>query len=327
MSTDLIRDDLFQQVLLSPLGDGADELHVLAGYASASFAMFHILEAREHLKRDFSIRLNIGMTGSDGLPLRAHQAYVAAASAVSGAWLRVAYAPTGVSDHSKLYVWLRSGIPIKAWFGSANYSATAFGIDGTRRETMVAIDAASAWQMLQSAAIEFVPADGADVFSQVEIYEVLEQEVRSRVTAAKPVTHAELTGRPQISLPLVQRTKNPGEVHNAGAGLNWGQRGNRRRAEAYIPVPATVARSGYFPNRGIPFAVHADDGATLFLTVAQDGDKALHSVPDNADIGLWFRRRLGLPGDAFVSTRDLHRYGATEAVFTALDDGSYFLSF
>lgn len=327
MSTDLIRDDLFQQVLLSPLADGADELHILTGYASASFAMFHILEAREHLKRDFSIRLNIGMTGSDGMHLRAHQAYVAAASAVSGAWLRIAYAPTGISDHSKLYVWLRCGIPIKAWFGSANYSATAFGVDGTRRETMASVDAEAAWRLLRSSAAGFVPADGPDVFSQVEIYEVLEREVRGRVTGTKPLTHAELTGRPQISLPLVQRTKNPGEVHNAGAGLNWGQRGSRRRAEAYIPVPATVARSGFFPHRGIPFAVHADDGATLFLTVAQDGDKALHSVPDNADIGLWFRQRLGIPGDAFVTTRDLRRYGATEAVFTALDDGSYFLSF
>jgi len=327
VSTDLVRFDLFQQVLLSPLAQGADELHILTGYASASFSLFHILEAREHLKREFTIRLNVGMTGADGLELRAHQAYVAAASAITGAWLRVAYAPTGIADHSKLYVWLRNGIPMKAWFGSANYSATAFGLEGARRETMIAVDADAAWRTLQSATTDFVAADGPDVFSQVEIYEVVEREVRHRVAASKPLTNAEVTGRPQISLPLVQRTKNPGEVHNAGAGLNWGQRGSRRRAEAYVPVPAIVARSGFFPHRGMPFAVHTDDGATLFLTVAQDGDKALHSVPDNADIGLWFRRRLGVADDAFITTEDLSRYGKTAAVFSALDDGSYFMSF
>lgn len=327
MNTDLIRDDLFRHVLLSPLAEGADELHVLTGYASASFAMFHILEVREHLKRDFSVRLNVGMTGEDGVRLRAHQANVMAARAVSGGWLRVAYAPKGVSDHSKLYVWLNNGTPTKAWFGSANYSASAFGLDGSRRESMIAVDAGAAWDVLQSAVADFVPADAPDVFSRVEIYEVMEHEARRRVAVAEPIDQAELAQRPQVALPLVQRTKNPGEVHNAGAGLNWGQRGNRRRAESYIPVPAIVARSGFFPQRGIPFPAHTADGEVIFLTVAQDGDKALHSVPDNSHIGRWFRRRLGVPDDAFVTTLDLHRYGATDVVFTSLDDGSFFMSF
>jgi hypothetical protein len=325
--TELIRDDLFQEVLLSPLGEGADELHILTGYASANFALFHVLEAREQLKRQFSVRLNIGMTGVDGISGLAHRAFVAATHAVAGAWLRVTYAPTGISDHSKLYVWLRNGTPTKAWIGSANYSAVAFGIEGSRRESMVAIDANAAWRTMRSATSAFVPADAPDVFSHVEIYEVVTEELRRRIDHAEALTDPDLTGRPHIALPLVQRTKNPGEVHNAGAGLNWGHRGSRRRAEAYIPVPAAVSRSGFFPHRGIPFAAHASDGATLFLTVAQDGDKALHSVPDNADVGLWFRRRLGIADDAFVTTADLNRYGATEVTFTPLGDGDYFMSF
>jgi len=323
----LIRDDLFQQILLGPLADGADELHILTGYSSASFALFHILEAREHLKRDFSIRLNIGMTGEDGLELFAHQAFVAAERAASGAWLRVSYAPTGLSDHSKLYVWCRSGVPVCAWIGSANYSGAAFGIDGSRRESMVPVAPDAAWRTLQAAVAQFVPASSPDIFAQVAIYEATQSEVRTRVEQAKPMTAADAANRPHVALPLVQRTRNPGEVHNAGAGLNWGQRGSRRRAEAYIPVPASVSRAGFFPPHGVPFAAHTDDGATLFLTIAQDGDKALHSVPDNADVGLWFRRRLGLTADAFVTTSDLRRYGADEVIFVALADGDYFMSF
>lgn len=327
MSTPLIRDDLFQQILLTPLADGADELHILSGYSSASFALFHMLEAREHFKRDFSIRLNIGMTGEDGLELFAHQAFIAAEKAASGGWLRVSYAPAGLADHSKLYVWRQSGLPVNAWLGSANYSAAGFGIDGSRRESMAPMDPKCAWKTLQRAVAQFVPASSPDIFSQVAIYELTQPEVRTRVQAAKPMTSAAAANRPQVTLPLVQRTRNPGEVHNAGAGLNWGQRGSRRRAEAYIPVPAAVARSAFFPPRGVPFAAHTDDGETLFLTIAQDGDKALHSVPDNADVGRWFRRRLGLADDVFVTTADLRRYGADEVRFTALAAGDYFMSF
>ena len=65
----------------------------------------------------------------------------------------------------------------------------------------------------------------------------------------------------------------------------------------------------------------------IFFTVAQDGDKALHSVPDNATVGVWFRHRLGVHDDAFVATADLERFGRKSVTFTALDDGSYFMDF
>lgn len=327
MTLELVRDDLFQQLLLSPLGDGADELQILAGYASASFAVFHMSEVRAQLGRDFRVRLHIGMTGADGIALSTHQSNIAAMHTESEGRLQIAYAPTGVSDHTKLYVWLQEGLPVRAWFGSANYSASAFGVQGERRESMIAVDENAAWITLRAAVAEFVRADAADVFSRVPIYDVVHPESRRMLQHARVFSEADALGRTSVALPLVQSTGNPGEVHNAGAGLNWGQRGTRRRAEAYIPVPATVARLGFFPDRGIPFAVLTDDGETLFLTVAQDGNKALHSVPDNATIGRWFRRRLGVADDAFVTTADLERYGSKLARVTALDDGTYFLSF
>ncbi|MDZ8275705.1 NgoFVII family restriction endonuclease [Microbacterium aquimaris] len=321
----IVRDDLFQRVLLSPTNEGADELHVLTGYASAEFALFHLLEIRGQLARDVAVRLHIGMTGEDGLELSAHHRFLGAMNALSGDWLRVSYAPTGLSDHTKLYVWSCGGQPSEAWIGSANYTGRGFGIQGTRKESMVPVDAESAWQTVASATADFVSADDDELFSRVPVYEVDAPERRRRVLAPAPLT-TPLT-QDSVELPLVQTTKRPGEVHNAGAGLNWGQRGSRRRSEAYIPVPAAIARSGFFPPRGLPFAAHTDDGATLFLIVAQDGDKALHSVPDNAAIGIWFRRRLGLEEDAFVQTEDLHRYGSTHVTFNALADGSYFMSF
>ncbi|GAA4350073.1 restriction endonuclease PLD domain-containing protein [Microbacterium rhizosphaerae] len=323
----LVRDDLLQRVLLSPTGDGCDELHVLTGYASAQFALFHILELREQLGRDVAVRLNIGMTGEEGLELSAHQGFLGAISALSGDWLRVSYAPHGVSDHTKLYVWNWSGLPTIAWFGSANYTAHGFGLSGTRRESMIRVEPESAWSTMESATAGFISATDESLFSRVHVYEADAPEQRRQVLAPTRLARPPLGTLDSVDLPLVQTTKRPGEVHNAGAGLNWGQRGSRRRSEAYIPVPAAVARSGFFPPRGLPFAAHTDDGATLFLIVAQDGDKALHSVPDNGAIGRWFRRRLGLADTAFVQTEDLERYGSTHVTFSALADGSYFMDF
>ena len=323
----LTRDDLFQHVLLSPVGDGCDELHVLSGYASADFVLFHLLEIRTHLGREISVHLHVGMTGEDGLELSSHRSFLAAIEAISGDWLRVSYSPIGVSDHSKLYVWRRTGVAEVAWLGSANYSASGFGLAGARRESMVQVDPASAWRALRSAVEGFVPAGDPDLFGRVHIYEVTSPEQRRRVLEPVPIALPDDSAAKSVELPLVQTTRSPGEVHNAGAGLNWGQRGNRRRAEAYIPVPSKIAQLGFFPQRGYPFAAHTDDGDTIFFTVAQDGDKALHSVPDNATVGVWFRRRLGVGDEAFVTTADLERFGRSNVTFTALGDGSYFLDF
>lgn len=322
----LIRDELFSRLLMAPAVDGCDELRILTGYASAPFALFHLLEIRQHLRRDISVRLDIGMSGEVGLDVSAHRAFAAAAAAVGGAWLRVRYAPRGTSDHSKIYVWLKNGVPSIAWTGSANYSASGFGLAGGRRETMTAVDPIAGAQTVDAAGDSFVTADDPLLFERVDLFQVVSPEVRVRVLA-DTANRSLSTLADAVSLPIVQTTGSPGQVHNAGGGLNWGQRGNRRRSEAYIPVPAGVSRSGFFPPRGFPFAVHTDDGQTMFLTIAQDGDKALHSVPDNATIGLWFRRRLGLGDDSFVSTVDLELYGNKQVEFTSLPDGAYFMDF
>lgn len=329
MPTDvtLLRADLYQHVLLSPVGEGADELHVLSGYASGRFALFHVMDVREHLKKDVSVRLYVGMTGEEGVELGAHREMVGAIRSLSGSWLQCRYAPRGQSDHTKLYVWLRHGEPMAAWMGSANYSYAGFGIGSSRRETMTAVDPVHAWSVLQKASSGWISATADDLLEHVHMYELLSAEVRGEVLDLDQRTAEAPDGVDSVTLPLVQVTRNPGEVHNGGAGLNWGQRPRRRGAEAYIPIPSAVSKSGFFPVRGTPFPMHMDDGRVIHFVVAQDGDKALHSVPDNSEIGVWFRRRLGIADDAFVTTADLERYGAKQVTVVARDDGSYRMRF
>jgi hypothetical protein len=314
-------------VLIAPAREGCNELRILSGYASASFALYHLLELKEQLKLDVGVQLNIGMAGESGIALSEHQALRAAVEALGGGWLTVRYSPSGRSDHTKAYAWSDSNVPSRAWIGSSNYSQSGFGMVGTRRETLVSTDPYATTELIERATDGFVSIDDPFVFDKVSIYELLSQEVRERVAAASTSpTIRPPQGAPSVRLPLVQRTRNPGEVHESG-GLNWGNRPGRNSSQAYIPVPAEVARSGFFPPRSFPFIAHTSEGDVLFFTIAQDGDKALHSVPDNAAVGLWFRRRLGVAAGAFVTTESLERYGAKHVTFSRLDDGNYFMDF
>lgn len=327
--SELIRSELLSRVLLGPAREGCNDLRILSGYSSASFALYHLLELKEQLRLDVGVQLNIGMAGESGIALSDHRAFRTAVAAVGGGWLSVRYSPAGSSDHTKAYVWSDANVPSKAWLGSANYSERGFGMAGNRRETLVATDPLATSELVERATDGFVAIDDPLVFKKVAIYETIAEESRKRVLldARELVTFDLPSSSPSAQLPLVQRTKNPGEVHNAGAGLNWGQRGSRRRAEAYIPVPADVARSGFFPPRGFPFIAHTSAGDVLFFTIAQDGDKALHSVPDNAAVGLWFRRQLGVADEDFVPTSALERFGSKHVTFFKRDDGTYFMNF
>ncbi len=290
-------------------------------------AVFHVMEARQHLKADISVRLYIGMTGESGLDIASHRAFESAVAALTGAWFRVAYAPRGFADHSKLYVWRRQGVAVRAWTGSANYTLSGFGLANARRkETLTDVDARAAEDVIARAADRFVSFDDPNLGQKVDVYREVTAAVREPIAelASAIVTPPDT---PNVRLPLVQTVRMPGEVHNPGAGLNWGQRGTRRRAEAYIPVPAAIARAGFFPSRGIPFAVHTTDGDVLFMTTAQDGEKALHSVPDNAQIGLYFRRRLGLDSEAPIRTANLEQFGSKHVTVWRRSNGSYVMDF
>jgi hypothetical protein len=133
-------------------------------------------------------------------------------------------------------------------------------------------------------------------------------------------------GSVKVYLPLVQTSKNPGEVHKK-SGLNWGQRDGRNPNQAYIPVPAEIAKSQFFPDRGIHFQLITDDQESFIASVAQDGDKAIQTPNDNSLIGKYFRSRLGLADGAMVETHHLSDYGSNAVEITKIEDGIYKMSF
>jgi hypothetical protein len=132
-------------------------------------------------------------------------------------------------------------------------------------------------------------------------------------------------GKPFVILPLTQRGRGT-TIHNR-AGLNWGQRDGRNKNEAYLPIPVGVMRSGILPPRGTIFWVETADGERFRAVVAQDCGKALETPDDNAILGRYFRRKLGLPSGERIEIEDLFRYGRLTVRIYKVSESLYFLDF
>lgn len=111
------------------------------------------------------------------------------------------------------------------------------------------------------------------------------------------------------------------------SGLNWGQRAGRNPNQAYLPISAIDQRSGFFPDVGEVFSVECDDGLILQLVRAQQNGKALETPYNNALLGEYFRRRLGVRLGNPVALRHLNEYGRTHVdIFRSRTEG-YLLDF
>lgn len=75
------------------------------------------------------------------------------------------------------------------------------------------------------------------------------------------------------------------------------------------------------------FTVETDDGHTLILRVEQENDKAITTPLSNAQLGEYFRYRLGLPNGAYVRKCDLLKYGRTDVTFYKIDGEEFYMDF
>lgn len=134
----------------------------------------------------------------------------------------------------------------------------------------------------------------------------------------------ELKKEESLTLSLLQHN---GKQTGRRSGLNWGQRPNRNPDEAYIPLPSKQARKGFFPVNGVRFRVETDDGKKFIMRVEQANNKAITTPDDNAEIGKYFRARIGVDYGKLVEKEDLERYGRTDVTFYKLDDEQFVMDF
>ena len=300
----MITQDLYRNVLLPPEGSPATELRIVAGYASASMAHRHL---SEDLLKNNNIRVQLiyGMAGADGVSLVDDTMF--GQMQERGDFL-CHYRIERPSIHAKVYVWMNGDAPIKAFMGSANYTQRAFWAPGQQQEAMTDVDPMLALEFFENSLNGSMEIDHDDIEDHVAFFSP--RQMRPELGDC-------------VTLPLLTSR---GEV-GARSGLNWGQRQGRNPNQAYLPVPAPIARSGFFPTRATQFTVLTDDGVSFIAVVAQDGDKAIETPDGNQILGEYFRRRLGVQLGDGVNRQHLDRHGRTDVEFCKLDDETFLMDF
>ena len=315
MPNALHSERLFKKVLIEPAKE-ADQACIISGFATPSMAMHHLKNISEHVKVD----LIVGMTPKEGIYDIHHKNFVDMMDNELKERFICSYLPeTEYSVHSKIYVWLKQGKPIKAFCGSPNYTINAF-----KRKQIETIT-------------ECNPDDALDFYKKLEAKSLYCNHQDASALCTKRVKYQPiLDGSFQkikeidnnletVSLPLYSK-QGGGRMHET-SGLNWGQRDGREPNQAYIPIPSKIVKSKFFPPRGEHFSVLTEEGSPLICVIAQDGDKAIHTPHNNSIIGIYFRQKLGVPLGQKVTLEDLDRFGNREVTFTKLDSEDYLMEF
>ncbi|MCL2148367.1 MAG: NgoFVII family restriction endonuclease [Methanomassiliicoccaceae archaeon] len=316
------KNELLEEVLINP-SDYCDELHIISGYATSSMAKRHLeqLDAlHKGTGRGVKVHLVIGMIPKDGLSAVEHEGFKAIKSSRRG--FNCSYVMVNrPATHAKAYIWLKDGIPQKAYAGSANYSQNAFY--GGQVEMMVSMDSSEAESFFQSLSRDTAYCDIDEIEDMVNI--VSEREFKKRLRNIEG--DIKNSSKDMVTLSLLTEDGSMGKRSH----LNWGQRPNRNPNEAYIAIPRTIGRKGFFPPKGTVFTVLTDDAEALHCVTAgnkaADIPKQIETTEDNSKLGRYFRNRLGVPLGRCVQMEDIDRYGRKDVTFVNLGDGTYYMDF
>ena len=326
----------FAQTILfePPLKLDVNRVCILCGYATPNMASWFIKNVKTKKDCSIDVSLIVGMVPYDGISVSVHEGFVSLIKSELPKEVntfRCSYIFNDPPVHSKIYIWMKNDQPVKAFMGSCNFTQSAFS--DSRRELMVECDAKEAYQYYCKAESDSIFCNHGEIEEYVMIHAthaILDEE--NNLTQ-----NIENSGIESVKLSLLDsRTK---ETH-LRSGLNWGHRTSksvlkdgtvkhreRNKNEAYIPLPAYIARSGFFPLNEKHFTVITDDKHLLILRVEQQQDKAITTPLSNAQLGEYFRNRLGLANGEFITKKNLEKYGRTDVTFYKFDEEQYYMDF
>ena len=314
----MLSENLYSQILLDPVQNGADGLCIVSGYATAAMADRHI-KSIEEIEIDIKIKLIVGMCPVDGISLTNHKGF----KHLVNDKFECSYLYKKPAVHSKIYVWTKSDRPLIGFVGSANYTQMAFY--SRQREAMAHCDPNSAFSYFQSIVSDAIYCTHNDAENVVGIYRGRKE--KDLDIASQNKTNTSILGDLKgLSYQVISLLTNEGDVGQI-SGLNWGQRPNRNKNQAYIALRAEIYNLDFFPERPIQFTVLTDDNKTLICTRAQDNSKAIEMPQNNSLLGKYFRNRLNLASGQFVKKEHLEQYGRTDVTFYKIDDETYFMDF
>ena len=143
----MFTENLYKTVLIDPVHNGATQLFVVSGYASAAFTARHI-EDILNISQQVQVRLLIGMFPQVGNLSINHPAFKRLSTTDFPLRFECRYNTQSPPVHSKVYSWYRGGKPVQGFVGSANYSNNGF--ENNQREAVMASDPAIIHSYFQS---------------------------------------------------------------------------------------------------------------------------------------------------------------------------------
>ena len=321
-------------------------LKVITAFTDCERISTHMIKLAEGIKsnrfvKGLSIEILLGMTKSS-LSQKKHEDICRMVGFLNSSKgmpkISCRYICNGPEVHSKVYVWtypkeIVGEMPYVAFCGSLNYTMNAFY---KRRESVSMCSSIMAYRYYQ----ELLP-DTIDCFDPA-VSEKLKNVINNTADTAVDPDNVEkdyLVYDEEVPVDTlkVSLLRADGSDTGYGSGINWGIRKNgtrRDQNQAYIPYNRQDKKAGFFPDRIDPedencpmFKVITKDFGSFHMRMAQQGNKALHSVESNAILGEWIRKKIGAPSGGYITKQMLELYGKTYVTFRKYDDGTYLLDF
>lgn len=278
----------------------------------------------EEMKKQYphkSIEVIYGMYGERGISGVLHKKLKALNSETMNIW----YSSRPV--HSKMYIGFSNSKIIFAKVGSANFSDN--GLCNDYREVLV--DASE--------------QELADIKNYLDV-------IKPNCTRCLDIKQEEIlkTHRSNIddsTTDCILSFLVNGEVPKA-SGLNWGYgngHSSKSRSEAYIKIPAEDVKRHpeLFPPRKslgekkiekTSIDLIWDDDTTMHGSMEGTSNKKgivnpkqLTSAKTKKIFGEYIRKRIGVSSNAFITKKDLLRYGRTDIKISLISEGVYYLDF
>ena len=303
----MILSNLYEEVLINPTRRGANELFIVSGYSSATFANRHLKEAS-----DSRVNLIIGMPGKRSDHLGFVRLYDEYKDRFQGYYLK-----GSPPVHSKAYGWFKDGEPLSGFSGSANYSKQGFfekeQINQVSNENPT--DVRRFFESLLDRSIEI--KDYKFDYSDLNLSS---SQLKNSVIPGD--IFWEIPGK-RVSISFLDRSGNLPQR----SGLNWGQRPdyNRGPNEAYLSIKKDSRKEGFLPPKAETFTLITDDNHSMDCVVAQGGRKSIESTNNNSEMGEYIRKRIGVPFDDPVLVENLIEYGRTDFTIEKINEETFLL--
>jgi len=296
-----------------------DELIVLSGYVGPKpIQRLQTLPIRS--------RVVYGMYGAEGIKRPLHNSLIGLQNDIEN--INIYYSELPV--HSKCYAWRKRGDIVHALVGSANFSTS--GLTTPYREILAETT--------------------YDTFNPLNDYikKVLNNSISCLEVGAADIIDVVSTAESTCLLTLLGRD---GEVQNA-AGLNWGQNPTNHTTpnDAYLKIrvqdilqfpelfPPKQLNPLHFDGRGRhhrhndAIEIIWDDGISmdgLLMGSQPIGEviypKQISSFPSGSELGIYLRKRIGVPLGQPVRKLHLIRYGRTDVAVSLINEGVYKFDF